>query len=155
MISIIVAVAKNGVIGCHNRLIWHMSEDLKRFKALTIGHPIIMGRKTFESIGRPLPGRTNIVVSRNTELKIDGVSVVGSIQEAIDMLPQEDEIFIIGGGQIYEQALPLTSKIYLTLVDQTPDGDTFFPEITQDEWREVKRTEADGYAFIDYERRSC
>lgn len=155
MISIIVAVAKNGVIGCHNRLIWHISEDLKRFKALTIGHPIIMGRKTFESIGRPLPGRTNIVVSRNTELKIDGVSVVGSIQEAIDMLPQEDEIFIIGGGQIYEQALPLTSKIYLTLVDQTPDGDTFFPEITQDEWREVKRTEADGYAFIDYERRSC
>lgn len=155
MISIIVAVAKNGVIGCHNRLIWYISEDLKRFKALTTGHPIIMGRKTFESIGRPLPGRTNIVVSRNAELKIDGVSVVGSIQEAIDLLPQEEELFIIGGGQIYEQALPLASKIYLTLVDQTPDGDTFFPEIARNEWREVKRTEADGYAFIDYERSSC
>lgn len=153
MISIIVAVASNGVIGCHNRLIWHISEDLKRFKALTIGHPIVMGRKTYESIGRPLPGRLNIVVSRQNDLRIEGVEVVGSIEDAVKRAGVADEIFVIGGGEIYRQALPLADKLYMTRVEQSPSGDTFFPPISPAEWREAKREKHDGFEFIDYERK--
>ncbi len=151
MINIIVAVAENGVIGCHNRLIWHISEDLKRFKALTTGHPIIMGRKTYDSIGRPLPGRQNIVISRNPELKIEGCDVVGSLSEAIE-IAQGEEKFVIGGGEIYRQALPLCDRLYLTKVEQSPEGDTFFPEIDSSEWRECARDQREGYSFIDYTR---
>lgn len=152
MISIIVAVASNGVIGCHNRLIWHISEDLKRFKTLTTAHPIVMGRKTYESIGRALPGRQNIVVSRQKGLKIEGVDVVGSIDQAFKIAPKGAEIFVIGGGEIYRQAMPLASKLYLTKVDQAPEGDTFFPEISAAEWREVGREVHEGFTFINYER---
>lgn len=152
MTSIIVAVAQNGVIGCHNRLIWHISEDLKRFKALTMGCPIIMGRKTYESIGKPLPGRHNIVVSRNESFEAQGVTVVRSIEEALSLHDTQTEVFVIGGGEIYKQALPLSDRIYLTRVDQTPSGDTFFPEIDSDKWREVKREDRDGFSFIDYHR---
>ncbi len=152
MINIIVAVANNGVIGCHNKLIWHISEDLKRFKVLTTGNPIVMGRRTYESIGRALPGRQNIVVSRQEGLQIEGCDVVGSLDEAIGIAEGSD-IFIIGGGEIYSQALPLADKLYVTKVDQSPDGDTFFPEIDPEQWSEVCREEHDGYAFIDYERK--
>lgn len=153
MISIIVAIATNGVIGCHNRLIWHISEDLKRFKSLTMGHPIVMGRKTFASIGRALPGRQNIVISRDKALKIDGVDVVASMEEAIKIASTDSEIFIIGGGEIYHLALPLASKLYVTQVEQSPQGDTFFPEIDENEWLETHREEHEGFAFIDYSRR--
>ncbi len=151
MLSIIVAVADNGVIGCHNRLIWHISEDLKRFKSLTTGHPIIMGRKTYESIGRPLPGRQNIIVSRNPELAIDNCDVVTSLEQAIE-IARGQEKFIIGGGEIYREALPLCDKLYLTRVEQQPEGDTFFPDIEVSEWVEVSREQREGYSFIDYIR---
>ncbi|MFI3287275.1 MAG: dihydrofolate reductase [Rikenellaceae bacterium] len=152
MINIIVAVAENNVIGCHNKLIWHISEDLKRFKSLTTGHPIIMGRKTYESIGRPLPGRLNVVITRSRDLVIEGVSIVGSLQEAVE-LTKESEPFVIGGGEIYAQSLPLAGRLYITRVHQSPQGDTYFPELDLSEWRETLREEREGYTFIDYERK--
>ena len=106
MLSLIVAVAQNGVIGDRNALLWHISEDLKHFKALTSGHPVVMGRKTYESLGRPLPNRTNVVVSRQ-ELEIPGCRVVHSLDEALALFPGDEEVFIIGGAQIYAEALPV------------------------------------------------
>lgn len=153
MITIIVAVAENGAIGCHNKLLWHIGDDLKRFKALTTGHTILMGRKTYESIGRPLPKRRNIVISRNLELSIEGVEVVGSVEAAIEMCGSDSEIFVIGGAQIYSQTLALADKLYLTKVYQSPQGDVFFPEIDANEWVEVACDRREGYDFIDYIRR--
>ncbi|MDE7123576.1 MAG: dihydrofolate reductase, partial [Alistipes sp.] len=112
MVSIIVAVAANGVIGDRNALLWHISEDLKHFKAVTTGHPVVMGRKTYESLGRPLPGRTNVVVTRQ-DLAIEGCTVVHSLDEALARFPSEEEVFVIGGAQIYAQALPLADRFYL------------------------------------------
>jgi dihydrofolate reductase len=159
IVSIIVAIAQNNVIGANNQLIWHISEDLKRFKALTTGHCVVMGRKTFESIGKPLPNRTNIVVSRNRELIIDGCIVVSSLEEAISVCENEEESFVIGGGELYRQALPIASKLYLTIVHKNFEGDTFFPEIDFNQWHEVHRekrkpTDTDGleYTFVNYER---
>ncbi|MEG1897241.1 MAG: dihydrofolate reductase, partial [Mucinivorans sp.] len=119
----------------------------------TMGHPIVMGRKTFASIGRALPGRQNIVISRDKALKIDGVDVVASMEEAIKIASTDGEIFIIGGGEIYHLALPLASKLYVTQVKQSPQGDTFFPKIDENEWLETHREEHEGFAFIDYSRR--
>ena len=137
MISVIVAVAQNGVIGGGNTLLWHISEDLRRFKSITMGHPVIMGRRTFESVGRPLPGRTNVVVSRREDYTPEGVTVVRSLEEAFALFPQEKEIFVTGGGQIYAQAMPLADKLYLTTVEKDYDGDTRFPDWNRDEWRQV------------------
>lgn len=134
MISIIVAVAENGVIGDKNQLLWHISEDLKHFKTVTTGHPVVMGRKTFESLGRPLPARTNVVVSRQG-LKIEGCTVVPSLEDALELFPVEEEVFVIGGAQIYEQALPVAEKLYLTRVFHSYEGDTRFPEWDESEWR--------------------
>lgn len=143
MISIIVAVAENGVIGKDNQLLWRLSDDLKQFKALTSGHAIIMGRKTFDSIGKPLPNRTNIVITRQSKVSDDtAVLVADSIERAIEMakkLKGNDEIFIIGGGNIYEQSLAITDKVYLTEVKTTIDGDTYFPALSEDEWEEISR----------------
>lgn len=152
MISIIVAVADNGVIGCANKLIWHLSDDLKRFKRLTTGHPVVMGRKTFDSIGRPLPNRVNIVISRDKSLDIEDVVVVNSIDGAVGLFGADEEIFIIGGGEIYRQSMPLADKLYLTLVHQTPEGDTYFPEIDHGQWKEVFREVHQGYEFVDFIR---
>lgn len=152
MINIIVAVADNGVIGCQNKLIWHISEDLKRFKRLTTGNTVVMGRKTFESIGRPLPNRKNIVITRDASFTPEGVMVVNSIQDA---LKAGGEIFIIGGGEIYAQTLPLAGRLHLTKVDQSPKGDTYFPAIDPADWTEVACQKCDGYSFIDYERTSA
>lgn len=127
MISIIVAVAENGIIGDKNTLLWHISEDLRRFKALTTGHPVVMGRKTFESLGRPLPNRRNVVISRQ-ELAIDGCEVVHSLDEALALFPSDEEVFIIGGAQIYAEALPIADRFYLTRVGHTYEGDTRFPD---------------------------
>ncbi len=144
MISIIVATAENGVIGKDNQLLWKLSADLKRFRILTTGHSVIMGRKTFESIGRPLPNRTNIVISRQKDLTLpEGVLKVNSLETAIETAKNyagNEEIFIIGGGNVYEQALKITDKIYLTEVKASIEGDAFFPALNIDEWKEIVRT---------------
>lgn len=137
MVSIIVAVGNKGVIGLKNQLLWHISADLKRFKAITTGHAIIMGRKTFESIGKPLPNRQNIVISHNP-INFLGVLHASSLEEALKMT-QDKEVFVIGGGEIYRQALPLANRIYLTRVWQDYNADTFFPEIGMEQWSEISR----------------
>jgi dihydrofolate reductase len=130
-ISIIANIGeKNRALGKHNELLWKISDDLKRFKALTTGHPIIMGRKTYESIGRPLPNRTNIVISRQHDFKPDGVQVAHSLDEALAeaKLIEDQEIFIIGGGEVYKESLPFVDRLYLTLVHEEKEGDVFFPD---------------------------
>lgn len=134
MISIIAAVAENGVIGGKNSLLWHIREDLQHFKALTTGHPVVMGRKTFESLGRPLPARRNIVVSRQ-QLAIAGCETVHSLDEALALFGPDEEIFIIGGAQIYAEALPLADRLHLTRIEHSYEGDTRFPDWNPAEWR--------------------
>lgn len=162
-ISIIVAMSRNRVIGRNGQLPWHLSNDLKRFKRLTMGHPIIMGRKTFDSIGRALPGRHSIVVSRQDSLPNAGenVDLVHTLEEALEHARSLDpeEIFIIGGGEIYRQALHGADRIYLTLVDSESEGDVFFPAIDDDAWRRVEQEHYsaderhdDDYTFITLER---
>ncbi|MER0438592.1 dihydrofolate reductase [Emticicia sp. W12TSBA100-4] len=143
MISIIVATAENGVIGKDNQLLWKLSADLKQFRVLTTGHSVIMGRKTFESIGRPLPNRNNIVISRQKDLILpEGVLKVNSLEQAIETAKDyagNEEIFIIGGGNVYEQALKITDKVYLTQVKTSIEGDAFFPALDTNEWKEIAR----------------
>jgi len=139
MISIIVAVAGNGVIGSGNQLPWRLPDDLKRFKALSIGKPIVMGRKTFDSIGRPLPGRLNVVISRQAGLDIPGCRVVTSIDEAIAAAHPAPEIVIVGGADIYRQVLPQVQVIHLTRVHASVEGDVVFPELQERQWREVAK----------------
>ena len=160
MRSIIVAVAENGVIGDQNRLLWHISEDLRRFKELTTGHPVIMGRKTFESIGRPLPNRTNVVITRQEGLVLAGCTVVHSLSEALALFAEEEEVFVIGGAQIYAEALPLADRLYLTRVGCAYEGDTRFPAWDPSAWELLEREEyARGeaypwpFTFEIYERR--
>lgn len=136
MISLIVAVAQNGVIGDRNALLWHIAEDLRNFKRITSGHPVVMGRKTYESLGRPLPNRTNVVVTRQA-LELPGCTVVHSLEEALRLFPAEEECFVIGGAQIYAQALPLADRLYLTRVEHPYEGDTRFPEWDPAQWRPV------------------
>lgn len=138
---------------------WHLPADLKHFKSLTMGKPIIMGRKTFQSIGRPLPGRTNIVISRNPEFGAEGVETAHSLEQAIDQASAlGDEIMIIGGGQIYQAAVPLAERIYMTRVELAPDGDVFFPELVAGEWRTIVLEDhaADGetpaFSFLRLDR---
>jgi len=140
-ISAIVAVAKNGVIGMGNEIPWYLPADLAYFKRTTLGHHIIMGRNSFRSIGRPLPKRTNVVVTRDLFFAAEGVLAAHSVQEALDMAYEhgETEAFIIGGGLIYRDSMPLWDKLYLTEVDIEPEGDVFFPEIDPAEWRETWR----------------
>ncbi len=138
MISIIVAIARDGVIGGGNSLLWHISEDLRRFKAITSGHPVVMGRKTYESLGRPLPNRTNVVITRREDFRPEGVEVVHSLAEAIALFSASEEVFIIGGGEIYAQAMPLADKLYITAVDAAYAGDTLFPDWDPGEWTLVK-----------------
>ncbi|MBE6188851.1 MAG: dihydrofolate reductase [Rikenellaceae bacterium] len=159
MINIIVAVAKNGVIGDKNSLLWHIREDMVHFRTLTSGHPVIMGRKTYDSIGRPLPKRTNVVITRDTELQIEGCTMAHSLEEAIALFDPQEEIFIIGGAQIYTQALPLAHRIYLTVVERDYQGDTSFPEIDYSVWRQTSREDFSRgeefehpFSFITLER---
>jgi dihydrofolate reductase len=141
-ISMIVAAAQNGAIGRDNQLIWRLPDDLKRFKTLTMGRPIIMGRKTFESIGKPLSGRTSIVISRNSGFKPDGCVVVNNLTDAIEVARKTatDEVFIIGGAAIYTLAQPMINKIYLTEVKADFEGDAFFEITYKDHWHETERT---------------
>lgn len=156
IVSVLVAVAKNGVIGNDNRLIWKLSGDLKNFKRLTMGHPVVMGRKTFDAIGRPLPGRGNIIVSRSKDLEIPGCEVVNSLESALELAGQKEggeEVFIIGGADIYRQALPFANKIYLTLVDAYPEGDAYFDAAPYTLWQETSKEifKADGKNQYDFE----
>jgi dihydrofolate reductase len=135
-IALIVAMARNRVIGKGGALPWRLPEDLKRFRSLTMGHPIIMGRKTYDSIGRPLPGRRNIVISRQPGLVIDGVETAASLQAALKMVADAGEVFVIGGQQIYQAALPIADRIELTRIDRDFEGDVLFPEIDPEQWIE-------------------
>ena len=140
MIAIVVAAAKNNVIGKDNGLIWHLPADLRHFKQMTLGHPMLMGRKTFESIGKPLPGRTSIIITTQKDYAAEGCIVTHSLQAAIEQATQlDEEICIIGGAEIYRQALPLTDKIYLTRIHHSFEGDVFFPELKQEEWETVEQ----------------
>jgi dihydrofolate reductase len=157
-VSIIVAIGENFAIGKNNQLLWHMPNDLKHFKDVTSGRTIIMGRKTFDSVGKPLPRRRNIVVTRQ-DITIPGCEVVKSIEEGLALCKDEDEVFIGGGAEIYKLAMHLTDRIYLTIIHKSFDADTFFPEIDKSEWKEVKREDFEPdeknplpYSFITLER---
>ncbi len=136
-LSLIAAMARNRVIGLHNRLPWRLPADMKRFRELTTGHAIVMGRKTFDSLARPLPNRTNIVVTRDRAFRPDGATVAHSVEDAIARAGADREIFVIGGEQIYRQTLPVADRLYLTLVDSDFDGDAWFPEYDAKEWTEI------------------
>ncbi|MDE7373925.1 MAG: dihydrofolate reductase [Odoribacter sp.] len=159
ILSIIVAAAENNVIGNKNALIWHVSADLKHFKQLTTGHAVVMGRKTYESIGRPLPNRRNIVISRNPDFRPEGCEVVPGIADALRLAADEEEVFIIGGGTIYREMWNKANRLYLTLVHAAPEGDTSIPDIDPACWQEVARQDFKAgekddydYSFIDYRR---
>ena len=152
MINIIVAMSKNRVIGDSNTLIWHLPEDLKRFRQLTTGNTIVMGRKTYESIGKPLPNRRSIIITRDPDYSVEGCEVVNSLEEAL--LLSNSDCFIIGGGEIYRQAIDIADRIYLTLINKEFEGDTSFPEIK--DWVEISyeyfSNDDFEYSFIQYER---
>ena len=157
-ISMIVARSRNHVIGKDNQMPWKISADLQFFKKVTMGHPGIMGRKTWESIGRPLPGRRNIVVSRNTDLKLTGAEVVNSLDAALATLSESPRVFVIGGEQLFTQAFPRADRLFITEIDiDLGGGDTFFEVPNQSEWREVERTPASEgeitFHFITLERK--
>ena len=160
-VSIIVAISENSVIGLHGNMPWRLPDDLKRFKALTTGHAVIMGRKTFDSIGRPLPNRINIVITRDPQCAIEGVTVAHSLDEAFQQAAGLDEIFIIGGGEVYQRAINLADRMYVTLIHATFDGDTFFPAFEEDDWQLVSDEHHDAddrhahaFSFRLYERAS-
>mgnify|MGYP001174087611 CR=1 FL=1 len=162
MISLFVAHANDRVIGYQNDMPWHVPGDLAYFKRRTMGKPIIMGRKTYESIGRPLPGRLNIVITRNASYEVEGVRVVSSLEDALQVAKEETdaaEYMIIGGEQIFKQAMPLADRMYITKIDETYPGDTFFPAYDLNEWETIEASETalndEGvpYTFYVYERK--
>ena len=161
MLSIIVAKAKNNIIGKENKLIWHLPEDLKHFKELTTGHTIIMGRKTFESLGRVLPNRKHVVFSQNPDFKVDdeNVEIVHSMLQIQEYIENEEENFVIGGAMIYNLLMPYVTKMYVTQINKDFEGDTFFPRIDENIWKEISREKGLkneennlDYEFITYER---
>ena len=163
ILSLIVARATNGVIGHNGAMPWHISADLKHFKALTVGKPVIMGRKTFDSIGKPLPGRHNIVMTRDAAWRANGVTVVANLAEAVaaaglDPRARADEIMVIGGVAIFAEALPSARRVYLTEIQDTPVGDTVLPPFDPTQWHEVARVDhpaqhdVPGYSFVTLER---
>lgn len=166
-LAIVVAVAENGTIGRHNDLPWRLPEDLKHFKRVTMGHPIVMGRNTFESIGKPLPGRTNIVVTRNERWQADGVEVAHSLDDALMLANQwahnmgVSSVMVIGGADLYRQVLPLAKRLYFTEVHAEVEGNVFFPELDDSQWSELERVsfKADNnnpyaYSFVTLERQN-
>ncbi|QKJ30549.1 dihydrofolate reductase [Mucilaginibacter mali] len=159
IISAVVAIAENNAIGKNNQLLWHLPNDLKHFKRITSGHTVIMGRKTYDSVGRPLPNRRNIIITRQN-IEIPGCEVVGSVDEAIALCAGEEEVFIVGGAEIYKLAMPQTDRIYLTIVHQSFNADAYFPQIDDNEWAETEREDhgtdekhAIPYSFITLQRR--
>jgi dihydrofolate reductase len=165
-IVLIAAFAQNRVVGINNALPWHLPEDLKYFKRTTSGKAIIMGRKTYDSIGRPLPNRTNIVITRNSEFKADGVQVVSSLKAAIELAKEVnfingvDEVMIIGGASIYQESLPVAERLYLTHVHANVEGDAYFPEVDFSQWQESSRDDYSAsdknpydYSFVVYDKK--
>lgn len=148
-IILIAAIGRNGVIGRDNDLPWRIREDLQHFKALTLGHTLVMGRKTYDSIGRPLPGRRTVVVTRQPAWSADGVDVVHTLEEA---LKYDGDLYVAGGGEIYRQALPYADRLELTEVDQSPTGDVTFPSLDHAVWSETSRDPHDGFTFVGYRR---
>jgi dihydrofolate reductase len=138
-LALLVAMAENNAIGIENRLPWRCPEDLKHFKALTMGHTLIMGRKTFDSIGKPLPGRNTIVVTRNVNLQIEGCQMAHSLAQAMTLAAADELVFVVGGAEIYAQTLPLADVLYITQIKQEVTGDAFFPSFSQNEWQETAR----------------
>ena len=156
-LSLIVAIAKNRVIGVNNTLPWHLPEDLKRFRALTTGHHIIMGRKTYDSLGRLLPGRTTVIVTRNQDYKVEGAVVAHSLEAAISACGDDKELFLIGGAELYKDGLKLANKLYITEIDAEYEGDAFFPEFDATQWqvgeRECHQAENSlRFSYITYQR---
>lgn len=163
MIALVLAISENRALGKDNQLLWRLPNDMKHFKKVTLGHPMVMGRKTFESIGKPLPGRTSIIISRQSDYPVpEGCLLAASLEEALQAaLALDEQVMVVGGGQIYEQALPLAEVIYLTLVHETFDGDTFFPELSANDWEvaEQEEHEADDrhpypYTFFTFRRKA-
>ena len=159
IVSIVVAIAENNAIGKNNQLLWHLPADLKHFKNITTGHTVIMGRKTYESVGKPLPNRRNIIITRQ-DITVEGCEVVKSIEDALALCADEEEVFIVGGADIYKQSMHLTNRIYLTVVHQKFEADSFFPEIHYEEWLETEQEDHEPdeknklpYSFITLERR--
>jgi dihydrofolate reductase len=159
VVSIIVALSENNVVGKQNKLPWKLSADLKRLKAITMGHHLIMGRKTWESLGRPLPGRINVVITSDKNYKAEGGIVVHSLKEALEISSKDDEVFIFGGGTIFKEAMHFVDRIYMTRVHALIDGDTFFPTLKLNEWKEISREDFNAdekneydYSFITLER---
>jgi dihydrofolate reductase len=150
VISLIVAASANNVIGNDGELPWRLSDDLKRFKAVTMGKPIVMGRKTFESIGRPLPGRLNIVITRQNDFAADGCEVVQSIEKAVEVAGAVEEVMVIGGSQIYAAFLQMADRVYLTRVHTDVEGDALFPSLDHAEWRESSREEHEADELNEY-----
>ena len=151
---IVAAVARNGVIGADGGMPWHLPADLARFKRITSGHALIMGRKTFESIGRPLPGRVNVVLTRDDGWRSEGVIVAGSLDEAYEVVDGLGvDAFVVGGAAVYESAMQDADSLEITEVEMAPQGDTFFPPIDRSQWHEVKREPADGHSYVTYERK--
>ena len=159
-ISLIVAMGKNRVIGANGRIPWHLPNELKLFKTLTMGHHIVMGRKTYESINRLLPGRTTVIVTRQPDYSVPGAIVAHSIEEALAACRDDDEIVVIGGADLFRETLPVADRLYLTVVDAEPEGDVFMPEIDMSRWRETSaqwfdsdEKHAHAYRFAVYDRK--
>jgi dihydrofolate reductase len=156
-LSIIVAVANDNVIGINNTLPWHLPEDLKRFKALTMGHHIIMGRKTYESLGRLLPGRTTVIVTRNKRYQVEGAIIVNSLDQALESCGNDNEAFLIGGAELYQIGLDKADKLYLTEVHASFEGDAFLPTFYLEQWQEITREKYEAknglsFSYITYQR---
>ena len=158
LISMIAAMAKNRVIGKDSQLPWHLPSDLQRFKRLTMGHVLLMGRRTFESIGQPLPGRQTLVLSRNLQYQAEGFRIAADIEMGIQLASSAEELFICGGAEIYQQALPLAQRIYLTELDAEMEGDTYFPELPEGEFQLIQTqqfTDKPNYRFSILQRYGC
>ncbi|WP_270887649.1 dihydrofolate reductase [Pedococcus sp. 5OH_020] len=151
-VTLLAAIGRNLVIGRDGRMPWHLPADLRHFKATTMGHPMVMGRKTFDSIGRALPGRRTIVVTRQRDWKHSDVEAAHSLAEALALAGPGDELFVVGGGELYREAMPYSQRMVLSHVPASPDGDTFFPSWDPREWREVGRVPEDGFEIVTYER---
>lgn len=152
-VTMIVAVGRNGVIGDGRTMPWHLPEDLRFFKRTTMGHPMVMGRRTFDSMGA-LPGRRSVVVTRQLDWSAPGVEVAHSLPDALELVADDEQVFVVGGGEIYRQAMPYAVRLLVTEVDQAPEGSVTFPGIDPRDWLETARDEQAGFAWVTYERRS-
>lgn len=152
-VSLIAAVGRNGVIGAGNSMPWHLPEDFAYFKQTTMGHPMVMGRRTFDAIGRVLPGRRSIVITRRVDWSHAEVETAHSLVEALSLAGPADEVYVVGGGEIYAEAMPYAHRLLVTEVDQEPEGDVHFPPIDPATWSETSRVQREGFAWVTYDRR--